>query len=318
MKMKTNILNVWLLTCLLPGVYLSLVAGEASAPRFNLTGAVRDPDGHVIKQATVIIYTAKRKDGSDWNCSPCYPDCSKHTVTDAQGIFKIESLDSSLYFCVFIAAPGFTPVLKDLVDATDGPLDIVLNPLVEARLKPGTYLKGRVLDARDKPMAGVKVELLTVDRASGKPGIVDPIALTDPDGRFFFTSIRTFDCMSLGVSAPGFAPKHWVQLSNTNEAVLKITVGATVTGRVLHRRKPAPHVTISFTSENRSYPAFLGDFKTETDDQGRFVFSNMPPYSVMQLLGTAGNPEILEKLYSRKVRVPGDGAIKDIGDWSTE
>src|SRR5436190_19453713 len=78
-----------------------------SAARPDLLGRVLATNG--LPRATVFISTAGPKVGTSTFCPSCYADCRKSAKTDAQGNFKIESLDPQLRFHVLVVAPGYEP-----------------------------------------------------------------------------------------------------------------------------------------------------------------------------------------------------------------
>ncbi|HWY32710.1 MAG TPA: M56 family metallopeptidase, partial [Candidatus Acidoferrum sp.] len=59
--------------------------------------------------ATVFIEAAAPKTGTSTFCPSCYADCNKHSRTDAQGHFRIESLDPQLTFKILVVAKGYKP-----------------------------------------------------------------------------------------------------------------------------------------------------------------------------------------------------------------
>src|SRR5690348_5167557 len=79
-------------------------AQEVSVTKPDLTGVVKDSDGQPLPQASVFIYTAGPKIGTGILCPSCYADCRKRATTDAEGRFKIESLDPNLLFRILVVA----------------------------------------------------------------------------------------------------------------------------------------------------------------------------------------------------------------------
>ena len=93
-------LLVWL------GVVCCAARLAAAEARPDLTGKVVFDDGAAVTNATVFIYTAGPKEGSAVVCPSCYADCGKKAKTDAQGAFKIASLNPTLRFRLLVLAPG--------------------------------------------------------------------------------------------------------------------------------------------------------------------------------------------------------------------
>ncbi len=302
---------------------LSAQAAATSTPsetasQLNLRGIVNDPDGNPISQAMVRIHSAVPRKGPSKICPSCYADCVKQAQTDELGLFKIESLDSNLLFSVLVAAPGFTPEFIERVRPEKGPITATLKPIAQAQLEPKKFLKCRVVDAANQPVASAMIEFLMYygeeANCGGQCEGVDWLAVSDAQGQFVLTSVKKFDRMSVTASAPGFAPKRFLEVTNDVEQVLKLGVGATVTGRIVRQGKTVPNIAVHLCSFDGQIDTYLGDFRTVTDDEGRFYFQNMPAYHVMKFYCAAKALSDQGSIIPRKVRVGGDGTTKDLGD----
>src|SRR5262245_58361713 len=83
-------------------------AAEGERARPALAGRVTS-GGTPVAGASVLIYTARVREGTSPFCPSCYADCGKRDATDAGGRFAIPSLDPGLVFRVLVLADGYTP-----------------------------------------------------------------------------------------------------------------------------------------------------------------------------------------------------------------
>src|SRR5678816_1457699 len=135
-RLHTLVLLIAALTVLAP----AQTEQNPSPARADLAGTVKDNDGKPISQASVFIYTAGPKEGTGILCPSCYADCRKHTTTDSNGRFKIESLDPMLLFRILVVAKGKEPKFVPKVDPATKPLDVALKPAREG-LKADQQMK---------------------------------------------------------------------------------------------------------------------------------------------------------------------------------
>src|SRR6266481_7491221 len=101
--------------CLALTLNAGSIRGE-SEPRPDLIGRVTHEDGSPVAKATVFIYTAGPKKGTASVCPSCYADCRKKAQTDAEGKFRIESLDPTLLFRLLVVAGGHESQFVPKVD----------------------------------------------------------------------------------------------------------------------------------------------------------------------------------------------------------
>ena len=299
----------------------SIGAAEFHELRPNLTGRVLSEEGVPVNKASVFIYTAGPRQGSSPFCPSCYPDCRKRGRTQNDGAFKIEAVDPQLLFRLLIVGRGFKPVFVPRVDPFKGPVDARLGKLSHESLGPKNQLMGRVVSPSGQPVANavVSFEFFFGDEANcgGQCDGVDPMAVSDEDGQFLITTIKRFDWMTVTVEAQGFAKRKFFKLPSGSPHELRLTDGATVTGRVLNGGQPTPDITIGLVSVDRS-ESFTGDFNVITDKDGRFAFFNIPPYQVYYVYGLMDSLRKLGALPVKKVRVSADGSTKQLGDLTIE
>jgi hypothetical protein len=289
---------------------------------------VAGPDllGHVtaggaIPKATVFIFTAGPKVGTSTFCPSCYADCRKSAKSDAQGDFKIESLDPQLVFRILVVAKGFTPRFVSKVDPAHGPVDVELEPVDSAEITPDRSIRGQVVGPDGKPVVGAVVESRGIRRKNDAgsmwgqlPG-VDPLAVTDEQGEFLLSAREPFQSLDVRVEARTFANKQLDNLaSGTVRHKLTLTEGVTVKGRVVWQDKPLAGVSVGMVSVDRGVENFTGNFDIGTDSEGRFAFVNLPPNVDYFIYGLMDTLRRYGAIPTRKIHAGEDGAIVDAGD----
>lgn len=290
----------------------------ADSPRPDLVGTVKDELAHPVGNARVFIYTAGPKEGAGILCPSCYADCRKRAITDADGHFKIEALDPALIFRILVVAQGSRPQFVTNIDPVLKPIEVTLHPAASG-LKPDEQAKGRVLDAAGKPISGAVVSIRGVTRGQstqfGGNDDLDQVAVTDDDGRFVINGDAKFDAVGVDVEARGFAKGVFAALT-TGGAVhdLKLTEGASVKGRLVQDGKPLAGIEMDISGANREASAYAGDFTVGTDNDGRFLFVNLPPrrdYILLATMKSAGSKGVVR---ARHVQAGDDGSLEDAGD----
>jgi len=292
---------------------------EVDVERPDLIGQVRANDGAPIGSATVFISTAAPRVGTSSFCPSCYVDCRKSAKTDAEGNFKIESLDPQLTFRILVAATGYQPKFVAKVDPASGSLSVALDTLNRGDITPDRSVRGRVVDAKGEPVIGAAVYAHGIRQSGGRgqwgslPG-VDPLAITDEDGTFLITSREPFESMDVKVEARTFANKTFTGLASGNQAhELALIEGAAVSGRVLSGGKPLPHVSVGIVSVDRS-ENFTGYFEIGTDGNGRFEFVNLPPETDYFVYGIMDSIKPFGAIPTVLTRSAADGGTTDAGD----
>src|SRR5262245_61322765 len=104
----------------------------------------------------------------------------------------------------------------------------VTTPL-EFTLEPGCVLRGRVVDAAGKPIAGARV---------GEGWVMDKFAETDADGRYEMHGYGAQGYGEVRVTAPGCGPQRRLVKKNAAGVTADFTLEASceVTGRILDAR----------------------------------------------------------------------------------
>jgi peroxiredoxin len=294
------------------------VAADAVQKGPDLTGIIKDQAGAPLPGAMVFIYSAGPKQGEGILCPYCYPDCRKQATTDADGRFKIEDLDPSLLFRVLVVATDHRPDFEGKVDPAVKSIEVTL-PRNWTGADPGRQVKGRILDPHGAPVQAAVVSLVSVTRANGTQyggnNEVDQVAVTDADGRFVINSETNFDSLGVEIEAHGFAKSLVASLTAGGETrAITMTEGGSATGRLVQNGRPVPGVKMGICGADRISGNYVGDFSVGTDDNGKFLFVNLPPnrdyylYAYMSSLGDRG------AVLARPVHVDGDGTTLDAGD----
>jgi len=169
---------------------------KTQSTRPDLVGQVKA--GENVPKASIFIFTAGPKVGTSTFCPSCYADCRKSAKSDAQGEFKIESLDPQLLFRILVVAKGYKPKFVAKVDPAVGPVKVELEAVEAREIAPEKSIQGKVVDAEGKPVVGAVVEAHGIRKKNDAgsmwgqlPG-VDPLAVTDDQGEFLLTSRDPF------------------------------------------------------------------------------------------------------------------------------
>jgi beta-lactamase regulating signal transducer with metallopeptidase domain len=303
----------------LTGAQTEKSGGASEPPRPDLTGHLQLTNGQPV-QATVFLWTAGPKVGTSPFCPGCYADCRKSAKTDAKGTFKIESLDPQLIFRVLVVGEGLRPKFVEKVDAAKGSLSVSLEPQNLSGVPAEMTLRARIVDARGVPIEAAAIQPRGFKSRDGgeKWGVikeVDPLAISDAQGRFVLTANKPFDTLGIWVEARGFAPKAFKELaggSQTRELVM--TEGASLKGRVLRDGQPVANISVSTTSVERRRGEYPGNFEVGTDAEGRFVFVNMPPQVHYDVCGRASTLETYGSTPVTEAATGADGSTTDMGD----
>ncbi|MBN9524345.1 hypothetical protein J0H58_38495 [bacterium] len=288
----------------------------AIAARPDLKGTITDPGGKAVPGATVFIYTAAPRTGYSAFCPSCYPDCRKSATTAADGSFHVPSLDPELLFRVLVVGNGFAPSFAAAVDPAAGPLAVTLRPPDPARAAPTHSLRGRVLDDKGNPVVGATLDpygFKTPSWSGFKRGILDPVAVTDRDGRFLLTSAEPVEYAVLRVEARGLAGRLTPQLPAGGGHVITLTAGAFLAGRVVRDGKAVPGAVLGVGMTQESHDQYQHHDTIAADKDGRFLFSNVPPgaeYFVYGLQNTLPGEQVIP---ATRVRAGADGTTTELG-----
>ena len=116
------------------------------------------------------------------------------------------------------------------------------------------------------------------------------MAVTNLRGEFVLTSKSPIEYADLRVEGNGVATRIVPgRKPEANPQQIRMTAGATLTGRLVRDGKPVPGAAVGLVQVSRSSSTFLGDTSIGTDQDGRFTFLNVHPdedYFVYGLMGT--------------------------------
>ena len=297
-------------------ITLLLIAGLEDKP--DLVGRVVTAGSKPIAGAHVLIDSAAVRQGTSPLCPSCYADCRKSADTDTEGHFRVATVDPELLFNVLVVADGFRPTIVKKTDPAKGPIDVVVSPLDVDRLDTKRVLRGVVLDAAARPLAGARVsaQMFKTDAYSGfSPDIFDPVAVTNLRGEFVLTSKSPITYADLKVEGNGVAPRIVAgRKPEANPHTIKMTTGVTITGRMVRDGKPVAGAAAGLVQSSRSSDSFLGDTAIGTDENGRFTFLNVHSdedyfvYGIMGSIKDGGAVAVVAGSLRRR------GATTDAGD----
>lgn len=143
-------------------------------------------------------------------------------TTDSGGEFRLEDLEPFREYTLFVSADGYSSDSKKLRCGTYAKLDVYRC----------NKLYGRIVEApNDQPIAGAQ---LVVNRDSWQDGVFRRkiAAVTNEDGYYELSGLKSGKPLGLEVRAPGRVPHHeTVQLLNKPETRHDVTVDESVTVR---------------------------------------------------------------------------------------
>jgi thiol-disulfide isomerase/thioredoxin len=153
-------------------------------------------------------------------------------------------------------------------------------------LKKGSGFEGTVKLPNGQPAAGIQVALLTGDYtmlkdaqltgAGSNPGGKN-VFTTDAEGKFTLPAAYGTEVVAVG--PPGYAEAKLDELSG--RLALTLQPWGRIEGTARNGRKPATNVCVMIvdTTGGRSMQLTYDfeSYRTQTDDQGRFVLTHVPP-----------------------------------------
>ncbi|MBI2925361.1 MAG: carboxypeptidase regulatory-like domain-containing protein, partial [Verrucomicrobia bacterium] len=173
-------------------------------------------------------------------------------------------------------AEGYLPVVSPLVPATG-------SQTFDFLLKKGKGPKGVVQSPGGKPVEGAQVAIqgmgyLSLANAKLKvSGEDETLTTTDAQGRFSLPALLVSPTI-VAVHELGFAEVNAEELATSGK--VQLLPWGTVSGVMKRGKNLATNETIMLTARS-SGPGGLNfdweHFKVQTDEQGRFVFTHVPP-----------------------------------------
>jgi thiol-disulfide isomerase/thioredoxin len=238
----------------------------------RITGKVTDAaTGRPIEKLTAIP-VAERMNG--------FPFVERQNKKDfSGGVYTIEGdqHQADIGYRVRIEAEGYRSAMSDAVHAG------AARPNLDFRLEPAPAVRGRVVNAQGRPVAGASVYLATTSQMAG--GIHDLYAawssnekvITDGQGAFSFPA--QFERYALIVShEAGYAEVPLEPDQQPGDLALR--AWARLEGRLLDAGRPIPSVWVHFAPlriPSDGSPRIQDRISVETDHDGRFTFHRIPP-----------------------------------------
>jgi hypothetical protein len=307
---------------------LTLLVG-AKPDRPDLSGRAVNQAGEPLWGATAFIYTAAARVGINPYCPSCYADCAKSATTDEAGTFVIRSLDPNLIFRVLMVREGYRPSFVEKVDPFKGPIRAELMPIDTDRLKDRHFVRGRVVDGDGKPVVGAEISarnFKTQAHWGFKPGIFDPVAVSNQEGDFHLTSNSPIEYVDVEIKARGFAGRIAADLApGKPEPPIALNRGAFLAGQVVQKGKPLPDVGVGYITVNRRLGGrpenrthYIDRAEIATDDQGRFLFSNVNAEDDLYIYGLMTTLKSYGAIPIHRIKTGGDGRTTEVGDLVVE
>src|SRR5207249_924916 len=132
---------------------------NAAEERATIEGRVVNTNGLPLADALVFVYYAVPRDSKPTINPTCYPDCGKHTRSDAQGNFKIDGLSPDYRFRLLVSAKGHLPDYVKNVDPLFSSALAKLKPLKLGNTSAENRILGKLLDPEGRPVAGAAINI---------------------------------------------------------------------------------------------------------------------------------------------------------------
>lgn len=265
-------------------------------PARSLTGRVVDREGRPIPG--VIVSAAETRELQMADESQTGSSSRSAGETDSEGRFVTRDLEPGTFHLTFQAA-GFRPeVVRGLTireEEDPAPLEVVL--------ERGAVLSGRVADSRGRPAAGLRIFVLSLERA-------DPLLPsdsweeTDAEGRYRIAGLAT-GRNRIGVQDGSDMRRlleRTVTLGSGDQRLdLELPAGHRISGRVVNEQgEPVPGTRLMLVLVGQP------PLRADSGPEGGFRFTDVPE-GTWRLTGSARGQAPL----SEEVRVAG-GDLDDL------
>jgi hypothetical protein len=301
--------------------WLSVSRADESAPRSDLTGQIVNPAGAPAPDVIVMIVAAGPRAGNSPLCLRNYPDCGKKTVSDAQGRFRLASLDPTLDFYIAALVPGCEPFFRSKLLAGAEPTVVKLRAQDLSAVPPQRHVYGRIIGPDGAPAAGVMIDIKGVDRKDGTMwggnDVTESMVLSDASGEFHLTGRKDFVALQAIVTPPGLASR-WAKLEPGKALLLRVKPGASMRGCLILDGQPLRGVTLGIATETRTCGEYFNGYQAVTDEEGRFVFQNVPAGLKFQIFGLMDSFKSRKAAFRSVFVSAADGASADLGELSAK
>lgn len=298
----------------------------------TIGGTVRDDQGAALRNARILIMaqdqtgfsvgTGERtlREYSYFNTWALEPGAPKAITTDANGRWEAPNFprDLEMVRLTIIRDDGSDAAYATSQERFGGAQNAKLVPLADLRagravltLATGFIVRGRILNAEGKPLAGAKI---TEAFGMGSPQPRGQ-AVSDADGRFHFKNRRARQAI-WAVDAPGYALTCEVITMKPDlpETVVRLQPAQ---GAVLHAfladGKPAVDAEVR-TLDWRNEGMYL-NFSGRTDAKGVLIWTNAPLQPVRATIshGASGGIRYLRLQGGQEERITfGDSSAGEI------
>ena len=219
-------------------------------------------------------------------------------------------------FMVKIEADGYAPCLSRLIRAEEGEVQL------DAALLPAKSVKVTVRNPDGRPAANAEVGLLgegtplTLSAGRLQAEYSSRLLQTDSEGAFQLPPDKAIERVIV-INPQGFGTASPSALSG--EPTLQLQSFGRVEGRLLVRNVPVPQKKLVLEFEYQGTGARLGldgnAFSATTDDQGHFVFPQVPPgkFRLTQPVPESNGVTTMEPVVDAVVR-PGETTTVAIGE----
>ena len=310
---------LFLFFLLLVVLFGDCVVSHADEPaRLDLVGHVTGTSDAALPNVRVMILAVGPRKGSSPLCPYNYPDCGKTATTDAQGDFRLPALDPAMDFCVIALVSGYEPSVQSKILPEAGPLNIKLRLRDSSKLPPGQQVAGRIIGPDGKPVAGAAIDVEGVEQRDltrwGGNDVTDGMTVSDDNGEFHLAGRKEFTAVQALVNAPGLAVR-WARLEPGKTILLRMKTGVTACGRLLKDGQPLKGLALGLCTEERECGKYFNGFQAMTNDDGRFVFRNVPAGLKFEIFGKMDSFRNQGAACRQDFVSAADGGTTDLGDW---
>jgi len=234
-----------------------------------------------------------------------HPECRKFATTDKAGKFIIPNADPDLSYWLAASVAD-----KQISFAPYAPKDkerITIKMEDYPEIDEDHWLKGKVIDRNDAPVphAFVEAEYFHVGKEDSRVSTTSEDAFTDENGAFRIPIKDDTIKISFKASADGYSEIK-VESEDLSKPLhlIKIPTGTRLTGKLVANGKPAVNQQVAVVQLDQSVPDvigyihypnirqhyygpthdhplqanpnFISAVTATTDDEGRFIFENLP------------------------------------------
>lgn len=282
-----------------------------------LEGVVRSFDGQPLAGVHVLITGLRQPNTAATDQGAVDPTDGETATTDAGGRFAFVGATDQFNYELTAIADGYAPYTYLGADPTRGAVELRLKPAVPIPAG-AAFVQVRLQDEAGNPVAGARIEPEGVSSGRGTswggtqgfPSMV----VSNARGEFSLHRAEPFERLQLSILSKGFAPeKIWLPASNALQSVT-MGVGGFITGRIVKDGQPVRRVNIGVSGTDRNSMVYAGHYETVADEDGRFIFRQLPPNTSWQLYGLIHSLKAHGAVSPRAVTTAGHGSTNDVGD----